>query len=159
MAVGQSHVSAKFVSNMSITGLASLWASDTIKMGIVTNVLVPLIGDSDPRWGAGGTQNYATNEVTPAGNYAAGGITLTTPTSTLSGAVASLNATSPITLAANAANPTGAYWAIFYDSTDAGKHVFGFMDLGGPLSLVPGLQININGVSSGTQPVFQGTAT
>jgi hypothetical protein len=144
---------------MSITGLASLWATNTIKMAIITNVAPPTVADSDPRWGAGGTQNYATNEVTPGGNYAAGGVTLTSPTSTLSGAVTSLNATSPITIAANASNPTGAYWAIFYDSTDAGKHVFGYMDLGGPVSLVSGLQININGVSSGSQPVFQGTAT
>lgn len=159
MAAGQTHVSAKFVSNMSLTGLASLWATNVVKMGIVTNVLVPTVADTDPRWGAGGSQNYATNEVTPGGNYAAGGVTLTSPTSTLSGAVTSLNATSPITIAANASNPTGAYWAIFYDSTDAGKHVFGYMDLGGPVSLVSGLQININGVSSGTQPLFQGTAT
>ena len=159
MAAGATHVSAKFVSNMSLTGLASLWATNVVKMGIITNVAPPAITDSDPRWGAGGTQNYATNEVTPAGNYAAGGITVTSPTSTLAGAVTSLNVTSPITLAANAANPTGAYWGVFYDSTDAGKHVFGYMDLGGPLSLVPGLQINVNGVSSGTQPVFQGTAT
>src|SRR5271168_2177497 len=140
MSVGQTHVAAKFVSNMTLTSLASLWASD-------------------PRWGSGGSQNYATNEVTPGGNYSAGGITLAGTTSTLSAAVTSLNATSPITIAANASNPTGAYWAVFYDSTDAGKHVFGYMDLAGSLSLIPGLQININGVSSGTQPVFQGTAT
>lgn len=159
MAAGDTHVSAKFVSNMTLTALASLWASDTIKMAIITNAQTPNITDSDPRWGAGGTQNYSTAEVTPGGNYSAGGITLTSPTSTLSGAVTSLNATSPISLAANAANPTGAFWGIFYDSTDAGKHVFGFIDLGGSLSLVPGLQININGVSSGAQPVFQGTAT
>lgn len=159
MAAGDTHVSAKFVSNMTLTALASLWASDTIKMAIITNAQTPNITDSDPRWGAGGTQNYSTAEVTPGGNYSAGGITLTSPTSTLSGAVTSLNATSPISLAANASNPTGAFWGIFYDSTDAGKHVFGFIDLGGSLSLVPGLQININGVSSGTQPVLQGTAT
>ena len=159
MSVGQTHVSAKFVSNMSITGLASLWASDTIKMAIITNAQTPGINDSDPRWGSGGSQNYSTAEVTPGGNYSAGGVSLAGTTSTLSGAVTSLNATSPITIAANVSNPTGAYWAIFYDSTDAGKHVFGFMDLAGSLSLVPGLQININGVSSGTQPVFQGTAT
>lgn len=144
---------------MTLTGLASLWASDTIKMGIITNAQTPGITDSDPRWGAGGTQNYSTAEVTPGGNYSAGGISLTSPTSTLSGAVASLNVTSPISLAANASNPTGAFWGIFYDSTDAGKHVFGFIDLGGSLSLVPGLQINVNGVSSGTQPLLQGTAT
>ena len=159
MSVGQTHVSAKFVSNMTLTSLSALWASDTIKMAIVTNTSPPAITDSDPRWGSGGSQNYSTNEVTPGGNYSAGGVTLTSPTSTLSGAVTSLNATSPITIAANASNPTGAYWAVFYDSTDAGKHVFGYMDLGGPLSLVPGLQININGVSSGAQPIFQGTAT
>jgi hypothetical protein len=159
MAAGDVHVSAKFVSNMSITGLASLWASDTIKMGIITNAQTPGITDSDPRWGAGGSQNYSTAEVTPGGNYSAGGITITSPASSLSGAVTSLTATSPISLAANASNPTGAFWGIFYDSTDAGKHVFGFIDLGGSLSLVNGLQININGASSGTQTVMTGTAT
>jgi hypothetical protein len=159
MAAGDVHVSAKFVSNMTITGLASLWASDTVKMGIITNAQTPGINDSDPRWGAGGTQNYSTAEVTPGGNYSAGGITVTSPASSLSGAVTSLTATSPISLAANASNPTGAFWGIFYDSTDAGKHVFGFIDLGGSLSLVNGLQININGVSSGTQTLMTGTAT
>ena len=159
MSVGQTHVSAKFVSNMTLTSLASLWASDTIKAAFITNSSPPNINDSDPRWGAGGSQNYSTNEVTPGGNYSAGGVTLSGCTSTLAGAVTSLNATSPITIAANASNPTGAFWVIFYDSTDAGKHVFGFMDLGGSTSLVPGIQININGVGSGAQPVFQGTAT
>lgn len=159
MALGQTHVSAKFVSNMSLTALASLWASDVVKMGIMTNAVVPAVADSDPRWGAGGTQNYASAEVVPGGSYAAGGVTLTGTTSTLSAAVASLNATSPITITSNPVNPTGAYWAAFYDSTDAGKRVFGYMDLAGPLSLVAGLQINIAGVSSGTQALFQGTAT
>jgi len=159
MSVGQTHVSAKFVANSTLASLASLWAADTIKMAIITNAQTPAITDSDPRWGAGGAQNYSTAEITPGGNYSAGGVTLAGTTSTLSGAVTSLNATSPITIAANASNPTGAYWAIFYDSTDAGKRVFGFMDLAGSLSLVPGLQININGVSSGAQPIFTGTAT
>ena len=159
MAAGATHVSAKFVSNMSITGLASLWATNAVKAAIMTNAVVPTVADSDPRWGAGGTQNYSTAEVTPGGNYTAGGVACAGTTSTLSGAVTSLNMTSPITIAANASNPTGAYWLAFYDSTDAGKRVFGYMELGTAVSLVTGLQININGVSSGTQPVFQGTAT
>jgi hypothetical protein len=159
MSVGQVHVSAKFVSNMVAGSLPNVWASDTIKMGIMTNSVTPGINDSDPRWGSGGSQNYSSAEVTPGGNYSAGGITLTSPTASLSGAVTSLNVTSPISLAANASNPTGAYWGAFYDSTDSGKHVFGFIDLGGPVSLVSGLQINLNGASSGTQPVLQGTAT
>ena len=159
MAAGDTHVSAKFVSNMTITALTALWATNTIKMGLITSSTTPAIADSDPRWGAGGSQNYSTNECTPGGNYSAGGVSLTSPTSTLAGAVASLNATSPITIASHASNPTNARWAIFYDSTDAGKHVFGYLDLGAVTSIVPGLQININGVSSGTQPIFQGTAT
>lgn len=159
MAVGDTHIQAKFVSDMSKTALAALWASDTIKLAFITTTTTPAVNDSDPRWGAGGVQNYSTNEVTAGGNYVAGGITLAGTTSTLTGAVTSLNATSPITIAANAANPTNARWGVFYDSTDAGKHVFGYLDLGGVTSLVSGLQININGVSSGTQPVFNGTAT
>lgn len=159
MPVGQTRICAKFVSNMSLTGLTTLWATNAIKAAFMTATVAPLIGDSDPRWGAGGAQNYATNEVVPSGNYVAGGIAVAGTTSTLAGAVTSLNCTSPIAIAALAANPTTAAWLIFYDSTDAGKRVIGFMDLGGTVSLVPGLQINVNGVSSGTQPVFQGTAT
>ncbi len=158
MSAGQTHVTAQFVENMALTSLASLWGSDTIKVALTTG-LTPSITDSDPRWGSGGSTNYSSHEVTPGGTYSAGGASLTSPTVTLSGAVTSLNATSPISWAANASNPTNATYAIFYDSTDAGKHVFGYMDLGGTVSLVSGLQININGAASGTQPVFQGTAT
>ena len=159
MAAGDVHVSAKFIHKTTLTGLAALWATNTIKMGIMTNAVTPGVTDSDPRWGSGGSQNYSTAEVTPGGNYSAGGITLTSPTSTLSGAVTTLGATSPISLAANASNPTGAYWGAFYDSTSAGKEVFGFIDLGTNISLVPGLNINLNGASSGAQPVMQGTAS
>ena len=159
MAAGDTHIQAKFVSNMSLTSLASLWATNTVKLGFITSTTTPAVNDSDPRWGAGGSQNYSTNEVAAGGNYVAGGITLAGTTSTLSGAVTSLNCTSPISIAANASNPTNARWGVFYDSTDAGKRVFGYIDLGGVTSLVPGLQINVNGVSSGTQPVFNGTAT
>ena len=159
MAAGDIHIQAKHVSNMSKTALAALWATNTIKFGIITSSTTPAVTDSDPRWGAGGSQNYSTNEVTPGGNYSAGGITVSGCTSTLSGAVTSLNATSPVSITANASNPTTARWGIFYDSTSAGKEVFGYYDFGGVVSLVPGYQINLNGVSSGTQPVFNGTAT
>lgn len=159
MAAGDVHVFSQFVNNTTLASLASLWGTNTIKMGIVTNATVPAVTTADPRWGAGGTTNFATNEVTPGGNYAAGGITLAGTTVTLSTTHTNLNATSPISLAANASNPTGAYWGILYDSTDAGKHCFGYVDLGGPISLVSGLSYNIAGVSSGTQIVLQGTAS
>lgn len=158
MAVGQVHIMAKYVYNMA-TGVAINWASDTLKLAFVTSALTPSVSDSDPRWGAGGGQNYSTNEVTPGGNYAAGGISITGNSVTLAGAVTSLNMTSPLSLASHASNPTNAAWGVIYDSTDAGKRVLGFIDLGGSRDLTLGLQININGQSSGTQPILQSTAS
>lgn len=159
MASGDVHPFSVAIYNSWATGTNPIaWASDTIKGGIVTNATVPAVTTADPRWGAAGTTNFATNEVTPGGAYSAGGISLTTPTVSNSTVYTNLNCTSPISLAANASNPTGAYWMIIYSSTAAGKQAMGYIDLGGPLSLVSGLQINVNGASSGTQILYQGTA-
>ena len=157
MASGDNHIFAQYIYSMAITGLPVLWASDTLKAGIVTNVTVPAVTSADPRWGAGGTTNFSTNEVTPGGAYSAGGITLTAPTVSLSSSNINLNITSPISLASNASNPTGAYWVIIYSFTSAGKQCTNYIDLGGPISLVSGLQLNINGASSGTQILMQNT--
>ena len=160
MAAGDVKMFSSYVQLMALAANPAVWGGgDTLKFGIVTNATVPSTTTADPRWGAGGTTNFATNEVTPGGNYAAGGISITSPTTTLSTTHTNLNATSPISLAANAANPTGAYWGIVYDSTDAGKHAIGFVDLGGPLSLVAGLTFNIAAVGSGTQIFFQSTVS
>ena len=160
MAAGDIHIQAKYVSNMTKTSLASLWATNTIKFGIINSSTTPAVADSDPRWGAGGSQNYSTNEVAAAGAYSAGGATVAGCTSTLASATTSLNATSPFTAcSANAANPTTARWGIFYDSTSAGKEVFGYYDFGGVTTLVPGYVINFNAIGSGTQPVFSGVAS
>jgi hypothetical protein len=158
MAAGDIHMFPDYVYNSALTGQPVLWASDTLKMSISTNATVPSTSTVDPRYGSGGTTNFATTEVTPGGSYSAGGISLTTPTVTISRPNTNLNCTSPISLAANASNPTGAYWGLFYSSTDAGKHCVGYIDLGGPISLVSGLQINVNGASSGTQILFQNVA-
>lgn len=159
MAAGDTHIIANYIKSMANNSPADKWASDTIKVALITSVTTPSISDSNPCWGAGGSQNYSTNEVTAGGAYTAGGVTLAGCTVTQSGAVVSLNATSPITWSANASNPTNARWAVIYDNTTANKEVLGYIDLGGSTSLVSGLQINLNGVSSGTQPVFNGTAT
>ena len=68
-----------------------------------------------------------------------------------------LNCTSPVSWAANASNPTTARWAIGYDFTTANKEVLFYIDLGAITSLIPGLAINIAGVSSGTATIFQST--
>ena len=158
MAAGDTHLIANYVKSMANNSPADKWGSDAIKVGLITSVTTPNVSDSNPTWGAGGAQNYSTNEVTAGGTYAAGGFALTGTTVTQATNVVSLNATSPISWAANAGNPTNARWAIVYDNTTANKEVLGFIDLGAATSLVPGLQININSVSSGTQPMFNGTA-
>lgn len=159
MAAGHVTPMTSYIQWMALNSPADKWGSDTIKCGLVTVTTTPNNQDSNACWGAGGAQNYSTNEVAAGGTYTAGGFTLTGNTVTQATNVVSLNTTSPISWAANGANPTNARWGIVYDNTTANKEVLGFIDLGAATSLVPGLQINVNGVSSGVQPMFQGTAT
>jgi hypothetical protein len=131
--------------------------TDALKVGLITNATTPSNGDSDPCWGAGGAQNYSTNEVAGTGGYTTGGVALAGVAVAQSTTTVTISATSPISWAANASSPTNARWAIIYDNTTANKQVVGYIDLGGVVSLVPGLQININGVSSGSQTLFTGS--
>ncbi len=117
--------------------------SDTLKMGLVTNATVPTVSTADPRWGAGGTTNFLTNQVATATAYT-GPITLGGITFTRSSGVSTLDF-NDITVAQDAGGFTAAYYGIVYDDTLAGKHALGFVDLGGPVSIVGGqLTIVIN---------------
>lgn len=131
---------------------AQTWATDTINIAFISNAVTPSKYDSDPRWGAGGAQDYSTAEVT-GGNFPAGGTAIAGQTVTQSNNVKSLNATSPaVAMASNASNPASAYWEIWIDTTQSNK-IVRFVDLAGPKSLVTGYQSNINSVASGTQVV------
>lgn len=110
--------------------------TDVIKFGLVTNVTTPTASTADPRWGAGGTTNFDTNEVTAGGNYAAEGPDISATYSQTSG-TATFDATD-VSIAQNAANPTNARWAIIYNSTSAGKECIGFLDLGSVINLSTG---------------------
>lgn len=131
--------------------------TDALKVGLITSATTPSNGDTDPCWGAGGAQNYSTNEIAGTGGYTTGGVALASVTVAQSTTTVTISATSPISWAANASSPVNARWAIIYDNTTANKQVVGYIDLGGVVSLVPGLQININGVSSGSQTLFTGS--
>ena len=157
MAAGHMTLIANYVQSMANNSPADKWASDTVNVALITSATTPANTDSNPTWGAAGAQNYSTNEIATAGAYTAGGIALSGKTVTQASNVISLNATSPVTWAANASSPANARWAIFYDNTTANKEVLGFLDLGAVTSLVPGLQINFNNVGSGVQPLFQAT--
>jgi len=112
-------------------------STDVYKLGLVTSVTTPTATTADPRWGAGGTTNFDTNECTPGGNYTAEGQTLASVTFTLTGGKAVFDA-ADLTILQNASNPTNARWAIGYNSTDAGKRALFAVDLGSAFDLTTG---------------------
>lgn len=127
--------------------------TDTIKLGLITNAVTPAVTDADPRWGAGGTTNFATNQVTPGGNYATGGPAAANPTVALSGGAAVFDA-DDIAISQAAGNPTDARWGILYNDTAAGKNAIGFVDLGSVIDLSAGnfsVAWNASGISSMNQ--------
>lgn len=112
-------------------------SADTFKLGLITSAATPVIADTDPRWGAGGSVNFASSEVTPGGNYAAGGPTLAGVTWTNVASVPTLRATDPA-IAQNAGNPNNARWGIVYNNSDASKRALAFVDLGSVRDLTTG---------------------
>lgn len=113
-------------------------STDTYMLGLVTGVLTPTENLADPRWGAGGGTNLATNEVAPGGNYVAGGLTLGAGDHwVLAGNVATFDG-EDITWLQNAANPTNPVWGIIYNNTSVGNEALGFVDLGGVFDMTTG---------------------
>ena len=82
--------------------------SDTIKVGLIVDTTSdPIITMPDPRWGSGGTTDLSADEVTPGGNYSAGGPTIANPTVTLSGGAGVFDG-DDISVTQDASNPTNA---------------------------------------------------
>jgi len=138
--------------------LIGTWVSDTIRFAFIGAGMTPSVNDSDPRWGAGGVQDYSAFEVY-GGQCPQGGAALTGKTSTLVNNVRSLNAASPVVAyGSNAGNPSAARYGVYYNVTQANK-VIRFVNLnsGADLSLSPGIQENFNSTGSGTQPASTAT--
>jgi hypothetical protein len=128
-------------------------SADTIKVGLITSAVTPSATTSNPCWGAGGSTNLSTNEVTPGGNYTAGGVTLTTVTSALSAGKHKLDA-DDVSIAQHASNPTNARWAILYNNTATNKNCLGYVDLGTDINLSLGafsITWHANGISTTDQ--------
>lgn len=123
---------------------------DVIKIGLIDSTQTPLTTSADPRWGAGGTTNFATDEVTPGGNYPAGGPTAANNSVTLVSNAGIFDA-DDISILQDGSNPTDARWAIIYNDTDTGKRAIGFVDLGAVIDLSSGdftITWNASGISS-----------
>lgn len=107
-------------------------SGDVWYLGLVDSTTSPTKTTADPRWGSGGSTNFATNEVTPGGNYSANGVSLSgtiTDNLTITGNVTSFLGDN-VSIAQHASNPTDARWGIIYNNTDAGKRAICAVDLG-----------------------------
>jgi hypothetical protein len=111
--------------------------TDSFKLGLISNAVTPTETTADPRWGAGGGTNLASNQVTPGGNYASGGPAIANNTWSLSGATVTFDGDN-ISILQNAGNPNNARWGIGYNDTDAGKRAAFFLDLGSVTDLTAG---------------------
>ena len=117
---------------------------NVLKMAIIDSTTTPLATTADPCWGAGGTTNFSTWEVTVAGDYAAGGNTLATPSVTLTADRAEFDWGDPA--AWTSGTDTDAKWGIIYDETTANNNCIAFVDLGTAFNM-----------STGTLTVTMGT--
>lgn len=95
----------------------------------------PAVTDAYPTWGAGGTTDLSTAEVTAGGNYVAGGETLANPATTVVGNVLQLDMDNPPKWDQDPANPTNARWLIIYDDTVPNKDCVAWYDLGADIDM------------------------
>jgi hypothetical protein len=124
--------------------------TNTINLGLIDSTQTPAATATDPRWGAGGTVNYSTDEVTPGGNYSTGGAAIANPSVTLTAGAGVFDG-DDISILQNASNPTNARWGIIYNDTAAGKNCIGYVDLGAVVDLSAGdfsVTWNASGISS-----------
>lgn len=121
---------------------------DTFKMGITDGTTTPSLTTADPRWGSGGTTNFAAEEVSTGSSYSAGGPSLASVTWTLVSGVPTLRATDPV-IAQDASGFTDGRWGIIYNHSDAGKRAIAAVDLGAARSIQGGpLTINFGGAGT-----------
>ena len=120
-------------------------ATDTFNISLIKSAanggIDPTAATADPRWGAGGTTNLLSSEVTPGGNYSTGGATLTV-TWVESGGTVTWDS-GDTNFGVNASNPTDARWGIAFNFTASGKQAIGYVDLGSDFDMTTGdLDIN-----------------
>lgn len=114
-----------------------LTGGDTIKLGIITSAATPVATTADPRWGAGGSTNFSSNQVATGGTSYTGPITLSSVTGALSGGAFVFDA-ADVNIAQDASGFTNGRWGIIYNDTSAGKECLAFVDLGSDRSIVTG---------------------
>lgn len=108
--------------------------TDTFKAGLVTLQVggTPTIAATDavPTWGAGGSTNLASSEVTPGGGYTAGGIALTGVTWGQTSGTATFDDTvNLLWTSSGSGDPATIKTLVLYSDTATNKDCVGFMDM------------------------------
>jgi hypothetical protein len=116
-------------------GVHNLETGD-ISLGLITNAVTPASTTAAPCWGAGGTTNFDTNEVTAGGNYINDGPSIGGTYAQAAG-TATFDVTD-VDIEQNAANPTDARWGIIYNETATNNECIAFIDLGAVINLTAG---------------------
>lgn len=116
-------------------GVHNLETGD-ISLGLVVDEVTPAATSAAPCWGAGGTTNFNTSEVTPGGNYVDDGPSIGGTYSQTAG-TATFDATD-VDIEQNASNPTDARWGIIYNETATNNECIGYIDLGTNINLAAG---------------------
>ena len=111
---------------------ASFW------VGLINNATSLSAALPDPRWGAAGSTNLLTNEISIGGNYVSGGQSAS-PADPWTRSVATVTFDlTDLTWSQNASNPASATWGVVFNNSDAGLRVVNFVDLGGLFDMTTG---------------------
>jgi len=102
--------------------------TDTFKLALVTNSTVPTATTEDPCWGAGGTTNFSSTEVSGT-NYTAGGTDITSTFSTAV-AVGTFDGTTNPSWSQHASGPNNIRWGIIYNDSATNKDCVAFIEMG-----------------------------
>jgi hypothetical protein len=103
-------------------------STDTLKAVILNNDNPPAPDDVTPTY-----SDYSADEVSAAGNYITGGITLTTVTWLMASGIAVLSA-DDVAVLEHASGFLDGYWCLIVDTTATGSPALGAIDMGGPES-------------------------
>jgi hypothetical protein len=118
-----------------------------VKIGLITSAATPAKTTADPRWGAGGSTNFSTNQVGTGGTSYTGPVTLASPSVAVATPDVFFRA-NIVTLAQDASGFTNARWGILFQD-DANDYAVAYVDLGSDRSLVAGqVQIDWNGANN-----------
>jgi len=108
--------------------------SDTFSVRLITNAATePVPGTATPRWA-----DFSANECSAGGSYATGGSELSGTSTAEDAGVTTFDDTGNVTWAAAASSPTDIYWAILVNDSATNDECVGYLDMGGPVSMVAG---------------------